>query len=69
MPTFEELTYAPFLKLERAAHHITNFSAECDAFLAEHPFQLMVHHYRRAGRRVFRVEKQKPVPPILFDDW
>jgi hypothetical protein len=63
MLTADELKYAPYLKLERACHHINDLDGQLKAFLAEKPFKIIIHYRRKTGERAFGIKTEKPIPP------
>lgn len=63
MISADQLQYAPYLKLERAKHHISNLNERIDEFLTEKPFKLMIQFRAGAGEVAMRTEVEKSIPP------
>jgi hypothetical protein len=62
MFTAEELHYAPTLKINRAAHHLSNLKGKIETFLAQKPFKLMIRYKRKAGRVEAFSKTDIPIP-------
>ena len=59
------MAYAPLRKVKRAVCHINNLRQAIDAYLAEHPFKLVIKIKRRAGRIELVPKTYKPIPDDL----
>ena len=57
-----KLQRAPYLKLERAKHHINDLNRCIESFLAEKPFKLMVEVRADACELALRTQVKKAIP-------
>jgi hypothetical protein len=60
--TVGELLNAPWLKIERAKHHIHDLNREMDAFLAERPYALVYRDDPDTRHRLVCIKTNKAIP-------
>jgi hypothetical protein len=60
--TKSDLLHSPFLKLERARHHIDDLGRQIDAYMAQRPFRLIAQVRHNPGKFALRVKQDKPIP-------
>jgi hypothetical protein len=53
------------LTLDRAQHHINDFDATFNAFLADDPWTLLIDRQAEPGRSIFKVYFRRKLPEIL----